>query len=76
MNRRVFGVEPAEVVRAFRWRAIPHTVIQGQDGETVKATSVIKALRKVRLEPGAKVKVFVPAIVHARRVRPARARLL
>jgi hypothetical protein len=62
------NIEPRHHVYA-RWRPRPFTILQGFTGETVKAFSVAGALRKTRLIPGSKVKVFVPLIVHHRRVK-------
>lgn len=56
-------------VPAYRWRLLPFTIIQGCTVETVKAHSAIGALRQVKLIPGAKVKVWVPEIVHNKRVK-------
>lgn len=79
------GSEPRVVRSTHGWRKLPYTVIQlgtaalytkhGLEGPFIhipKAYSAIGALRQTRLIPGAKVKVWVSAIVHARRVRAAR----
>ena len=65
--------ESPRVVRSTHgWRKLPYTVIQGGGAEIYKAYSAIGALRQAKLVPGAKVKVWVSQIVHARRVRAAR----
>lgn len=55
----------------WRWRLLPYTIIQGVEGQTVKAFSAGGALRKVALQPGARVQVWVPSIVQGKRVRAA-----
>lgn len=61
-----------KTVIAYRWRLRPYTIIQGLDGAVVKAYSASRALRMVPLTPGAKVKVWLPVIVHSKRAPRSR----
>lgn len=57
--------------RSTPWRRLLYTIVQDlTDVKNVKATSAIAALREVKLRSGARVKVFIPAIVHQRRLKP------
>lgn len=58
--------------RRGRYRLL-YTVVQNQTEVThIKAPSVTAALQLIRVKtgfkPGARVRVFIPAIVHARRL--------
>lgn len=66
------SIDPAREIRSrARHRKIPYTILQGNEEKTVKARSVLKALSKVKLMPGAIVTVFIPLIVQGKRVKAA-----
>lgn len=71
----VRGVKPRRVVRSWRNRRRPYTVIVGLEARTITATSASIALRefltdktvKNRVFTGLKAQVWCPPIVHRRR---------
>lgn len=70
-SQRATQHEEPKVVRAWRWKLRTYAVTQdfgsGPVVDTLKTTCAIRALRRVDLIPGAKVKVSIPIIVQARR---------
>lgn len=66
----VVDVEPKETIRSRgRYWKRPYKIINGAEEKTVVARDVLKALRRVKLTPGAIVTVFVPVIVQGKRAR-------
>jgi hypothetical protein len=60
-------------VHAYRFRRRDYTITQdagrGQVVDVINSTAAIRALRKARLMPGAKVSIRVPMIVQGKRTR-------